>query len=207
MNESVRKTKYLTEAAAAAAIASLLVLLKLLAPFLVFVTMTASPIPIAVICDFHGMKWGFGTSAGVVILVTMIGGPEIGLTTAFYAGALGMAMGYGFLHKMSYGKTLCLTILAYILEMSYKIIFSIYVLGIADALTGAIDRFTTFLRWIWTPLSSVFGFDPDPGKAMLTTSGMVMLGIIFILNAYCYAYLNMEIGGNVLKRLKGGIRG
>ena len=85
MNESVRKTKYLTEAAAAAAIASLLVLLKLLAPFLVFVTMTASPIPIAVICDFHGMKWGFGTSAGVVILVTMIGGPEIGLTTAFYA--------------------------------------------------------------------------------------------------------------------------
>ena len=69
------------------------------------------------------------------------------------------------------------------------------------------DRFTTFLRWIWTPLSSVFGFDPDPGKAMLTTSGMVMLGIVFILNAYCYAYLNMEIGGNVLKRLKGGIRG
>ena len=207
LNESVRKTKYLTEAAAAAAIASLLVLLKLLAPFFVFVTMTASPIPIAVICDFHGMKWGFGTSAGVVILVTMIGGPEIGLTTAFYAGALGMAMGYGFLHKMSYGKTLCLTILAYILEMSYKIIFSIYVLGIADALTGAIDRFTTFLRWIWTPLSSVFGFDPDPGKAMFTTSGMVMLGIVFILNAYCYAYLNMEIGGNVLKRLKGGIRG
>ena len=93
----MRKTKYLTEAAAAAAVASLLVLLKLLAPFLVFVTMTASPIPIAVICDFHGMKWGFGTSAGVVILVTMIGGPEIGLTTAFYAGALGMAMGYGFL--------------------------------------------------------------------------------------------------------------
>ena len=108
----MRKTKYLTEAAAAAAIASLLVLLKLLAPFFVFVTMTASPIPIAVICDFHGMKWGFGTSAGVVILVTMIGGPEIGLTTAFYAGALGMAMGYGFLHKLSYGKTLCLTILA-----------------------------------------------------------------------------------------------
>lgn len=165
------------------------------------------PIPIAVICDFHGMKWGFGTSAGVVILVTMIGGPEIGLTTAFYAGALGMAMGYGFLHKLSYGKTLCLTILAYILEMSYKIIFSIYVLGIADALTGAIDRFTTFLRWIWIPLSSVFGFDPDPGKAMFTKSGMVMLGIVFILNAYCYAYLNMEIGGNVLKRLKGGIRG
>lgn len=42
---------------------------------------------------------------------------------------------------------------------------------------------------------------------MFTTSGMVMLGIVFILNAYCYAYLNMEIGGNVLKRLKGGIRG
>lgn len=48
------KTKYLTEAAAAAAIASLLVLLKLLAPFFVFVTMIASPIPIAVIAIFTG---------------------------------------------------------------------------------------------------------------------------------------------------------
>ena len=56
MNDSVRRTKYLTEAAAAAAIASILVLLKLLAPFLVFVTMIAAAIPIAVICDFHGMK-------------------------------------------------------------------------------------------------------------------------------------------------------
>lgn len=207
MNESVRKTKYLTEAAAAAAIASLLVLLKLLAPFLVFVTMIASPIPIAVVCDFHGMKWGFGASVAVVILVTMIGGPEIGLTTAFYAGALGMAMGYGFRHKLSHRKTMFLTALAYIIEMSYKIIFSIYILGIADALTASIERLTAFLRWIWTPLSFVFGFDPDPGKAMFTTSGMVMLGLVFILNAFCYAYLNMEIGKDVLKRLKGGMRG
>ena len=135
MNESVRKTKYLTEAAAATAIASILVLLKLLAPFLVFVTMIAAAIPIAVICDFHGMKWGAGTSAAVVAVVTMTGGPEIGLTTAFYAGALGMAMGYGFRHKLSYKKTICLTALAYIVEMTYKIIFSIYILGIADALS------------------------------------------------------------------------
>ncbi len=206
MNESVKKTKYLTEAAAATAIASILVLLKLLAPFLVFITMIAAAIPIAVICDFHGMKWGFGTSVGVVALVTMIGGPEIGLTTAFYAGALGMAMGYGFLHKLSYRKTLCLTALAYIIEMSYKIIFSIYVLGIADALTSAIDRFTTFLKWIWTPLAPIMGFDPDPGKAMFTTSGMVMVGLVFLLNAFCYAYLNIELGTDILKRLKGGMR-
>mgnify|MGYP007084336700 FL=1 len=61
-NPSVQKTKYLTEAAAAAAIAAMLVLLKLLAPFLVFITMLTAAIPIAVICDFHGMKWGIGTS-------------------------------------------------------------------------------------------------------------------------------------------------
>ena len=170
MNESVRKTKYLTEAAAATAIASILVLLKLLAPFLVFVTMIAAAIPIAVICDFHGMKWGAGTSAAVVAVVTMTGGPEIGLTTAFYAGALGMAMGYGFRHKLSYKKTIGLTALAYIVEMTYKIIFSIYVLGIADALSGAIERFTTFIGWIWKPLATVLGYDPDPGKATLTLS-------------------------------------
>ncbi len=206
MNDSVRRTKYLTEAAAAAAIASILVLLKLLAPFLVFVTMIAAAIPIAVICDFHGMKWGFGTSVATVVLVTMIGGPEIGLTTAFYAGALGMAMGYGFRNHLSYGKTLCLTALAYIVEMSYKIVFSIYVLGIADALSGAIERFTTFINWIWKPLAEVLGYDPDPGKATLTTSGTIMVGLVFILNAFSYAYLNIELGSDILKRLKNGMR-
>lgn len=83
MNPAVRRTKYLTEAAAAAAIAALLVLLKLLAPFLVFVTMIAAAVPIAIICDFHGMKWGLGTCVAEVLIVNMFGGPEIGLTTAF----------------------------------------------------------------------------------------------------------------------------
>lgn len=35
---------------------------------------------------------------------------------------------------------------------------------------------------------------------------MVMLGLVFILNAYCYAYLNQEIGVEILKRLKAGRR-
>jgi hypothetical protein len=83
---------------------------------------------------------------------------------------------------------------------------SIYILGIADALTSAIDRFVSMIQWIWKPLSTVFGFDPDPGKAVFTTSGMVMLGLVFILNAYCYAYLNQEIGREILKRLKAGRR-
>ena len=205
-NPSVQKTKYLTEAAAAAAIAAMLVLLKLLAPFLVFITMLTAAIPIAVICDFHGMKWGIGTSVAEILLVNMIGGPEIGMTTAFYAAALGLAMGYGFRHNWSFNKTMHLTSLAYIVEMSYKIAFSIYILGIADALSSAIDRFVTFIRWIWQPLSYLFGFDPDPGKAVFTTSGMVMVGLIFILNAYCYAYLNQELGRDVLKRLKAGRR-
>ena len=153
MNPAVRRTKYLTEAAAAAAIAALLVLLKLLAPFLVFVTMIAAAVPIAIICDFHGMKWGLGTCVAEVLIVNMFGGPEIGLTTAFYAAALGLAMGYGFRHKLSYAKTLNLTALAYIVEMSYKIVFSIYILGIADALSSMIDRLVTFVRWAWQPLS------------------------------------------------------
>lgn len=49
----------MTEAVAAAAIAALLVLLKLLAPFLVFVTMIAAAVPIAIICD--SMAWKMGT--------------------------------------------------------------------------------------------------------------------------------------------------
>lgn len=206
MNPAVRRTKYLTEAAAAAAIAALLVLLKLLAPFLVFVTMIAAAVPIAIICDFHGMKWGLGTCVAEVLIVNMFGGPEIGLTTAFYAAALGLAMGYGFRHKLSYAKTLNLTALAYIVEMSYKIVFSIYILGIADALSSMINRLVTFVRWAWQPLSQIFGFDPDPGKTVFTTSGIIMVALIFVLNAYCYAYLNLEIGSDILKRIKAGRR-
>ena len=136
----------------------------------------------------------------------MFGGPEIGLTTAFYAAALGLAMGYGFRHKLSYAKTLNLTALAYIVEMSYKIVFSIYILGIADALSSMIDRLVTFVRWAWQPLSQIFGFAPDPGKTVFTTSGIIMVALIFVLNAYCYAYLNLEIGSDILKRIKAGRR-
>lgn len=206
INPSVRKTKYMTESAAAAAISALLVLLKLLAPFLVFITMLTSAIPIAIICSLHGMKWGFFTALAEIILVNIIGGVELGITTAFYAAALGLALGYGFRHQLSAAKTIHLTALAYIVEMSYKIAVSIYILGIADALSAAIDRFTAFIQWLWKPLSTVAGFDPDPGKAAFTTSGMIMVGLVFILNAYCYAYLNHELGREVMKRVKAGRR-
>jgi len=206
MTESIRKTKRLTEAAAAAAIAAIFVLLKLLAPFLVFITMLVAASPIAVIGVFHGMKWGLGTSAAVILLVTMIGGPEIGLTTAVYAGALGMAMGYSFRNGFSYKKTVTLTALAYIVEMSYKIAFSIYVLGIADALSSVLERFITFIHWIWQPLAEFLSFDPDPGKAVFSLSGTICVALLFLFNGWCYGYLNVELTTELLKRLKAGRR-
>lgn len=202
MNRTVERTRRLTEAAAAAAIAAMFVLLKLIAPFLVFITMIVSASPIGAVAYFHGMKWGLGTSAAVILLVTMIGGPEIGLTTAVYAGALGLALGYSFSHKLAYGRTIFLTAIAYLVEMSYKVIFSIYVLGIADALSSMLERFVTFLHWLWQPLSSLLGFDPDPGKAVFSLSGAVMVALVFLLNGWCYAYLNVELFSELLKRLR-----
>jgi uncharacterized protein YybS (DUF2232 family) len=202
MNETVRRTKILTEASVAAAIATMFVLLKLLAPFLVFVTMVASPIPIALIAAFHGMRWGVGTSVAVVVLVTIFGGPEIGLTTAFYAWALGLALGYGTRKGLSYKKTLFLTAAAYLIEMTYKIIFSIYVLGLTDTLSSVVDKFITFIRWIWVPLAGVLHFDPDPSKVMLTASGSAMVGLVFIINAFCYAYLSLELFEELYRRMK-----
>lgn len=202
MTDSIKKTKQLTEAGAAAAIAAMLVLLKLLAPFLVFITMIAAAAPVAVIGYFHGMRWGLGTAAAIIFVVTIIGGPEIGLTTAVYAGALGMAMGYSFRRKLSYKKTIALTALAYVVEMSYKIAFSIYVLGIADALSSILERFVTFIHWIWQPLASALAFDPDPGKAVFSLSGAIMVGLLFLFNGWCYAYLNVELTTELLKRLR-----
>ena len=112
MNETVRRTKYMTQAAVATAITAILVLLKLLIPFLVFVTMIAGPAPIALITSRQGIRWGIGTSIASIILVTMLGGPEIGITTAVYAGVLGMALGYGVRKKWSRGQILCITALA-----------------------------------------------------------------------------------------------
>lgn len=206
MNETVRRTRNLTEAAAAVAIASLFVMLKLIAPFLVFVTMIASPVPIALITVFHGMKWGIGSSIAVILLVTIMGGPAIGLTTAIYAAALGLALGYGTRKKWTYGKILGLTAAAYLVEMTYKIIFSIYVLGLTDTLSSVVEKFITFIRWIWVPLAGVLHFDPDPGKAMLSTTGMIMVGIVFIINAFCYAYLSEELFMEMYRRIKGAFR-
>ncbi len=205
-NPSVRKTKYLTEAAAAAAIAAILVLLKLFMPFLVVLTMMASAVPIAVICDFHGMRWGVGTAVAEILLVNMFGGPEIGLTTAFYAAALGLAMGYGFSHHLSRKITWHLTSLAFLVEMTYKVVFSIYILGIADALSAAVERLATMVRWIWGPISTILSLDPNPEKAAFSAVGMGFFVLIFIMEAYLYAYWNIEIGSHVLKRLRAGMR-
>ncbi len=206
-NPSVRKTKYLTEAAAAAAITAILVLLKLFMPFLVVLTMMASAVPIAIICDFHGMKWGVGTAVAEILLVNMFGGPEIGFTTAFYAAALGLALGYSFVHQLSYKMTWHLTSLAFLVEMSYKVAFSIYILGIADALSAAIERLASLIRWIWSPIASLLSLDADPEKAAYTTVGMAIFAGIFIMEAYLYSYWNIEIGTHVLKRLRAGMRG
>ena len=202
MTESIRKTKMLTESAAAAAIAALFVLLKLLAPFLVFITMIVAASPLAAVAYFHGMRWGLGASAAVIFIVTIIGGAEIGLTTAVYAGALGMAMGYGVRRGWPKNRVILLTAIAYVVEMSYKIVFSIYVLGIADALTSILSRMISFLQWIWQPLAGILGYDPDPGRAVFSLSGAVMAAAIFLFNGWCYAYLNVELFGEVLKRLR-----
>ncbi len=205
-NATVRKTKYLTEAAAAAAIAAILVLLKLFMPFLVVLTMMASAVPIAVICDFHGMRWGIGTAAAEILLVNMIGGPEIGLTTAFYAASLGLAMGYAFCHRLSWKWNLHLTSFAFMVEMTYKWFFSIYVLGIVSDISQAEDRMIDMLHWVWAPIASIFSLDPDPENATVTITGIVIMYILFVMEAYLYAYWNIELGTHVVKRLRAGMR-
>lgn len=202
MNDTVRRTKLMTETAVAAALSAMMVLLKLIFPLLVVITMWCSAVPIAIICAFHGMRWGLFCCAAEIALVNMLGGPQIGLTTAFYAAALGLAMGYGFLKQLPYWKTFLLVFIAYVVEMSYKIIFSIYVLGIADALTASIDRLTKILTWIWTPFANLFGSDPHA----LQDGGLAATIFMFLLNAYAYAFLNMEIGKTVYKRLKDASR-
>lgn len=202
MNSTVRRSKLMTETAVAAALSAMLVLLKLIFPLLVVVTMWCSAVPIAIITSFHGMRWGLFCCAVEIGLVNMLGGPQIGLTTAFYAAALGLAMGYGFLKNLSYRKTFALVFAAYVTEMSYKIIFSIYVLGIADALSASVDRLAKILTWLWTPLAHLFHTDPNA----LSSSGLAVTVIIFLLDACVYAYLNLEIGIHVRKRLKDASR-
>lgn len=201
LDPSYKKTKQLTESAVAATITAILVLLKLTMPFLVVLTMMTSGIPIALICKYHGMRWGLYTVFAEVALVNMIGGPEIGLTTAFYAAALGLAVGYGMVHEWSYKNTLHLTALAFVVEMTYKIVFSIYVLGIKDALTTSIDRIISFMSWIWEFLAKVLGFNPAPDQVIFSNTGMAVLAVIFIADAYLYAYWHLELTEMIGKRL------
>jgi hypothetical protein len=203
MNRSAEKTRILTETAAAVALASVLVMLKLIFPFLVFITMIAAASPIAVIGCFHGLRWSLAASAATMLVVTMTGGPEIGLTTAVYAAALGTTLGEGYRRKWTYSKKIWTTALAYVAEMSYKIIFSIYVLGIADALSAGLDRMIRLVEWIWQPLARAAGVDPDPGRAVFSWAGAALVGILFLMNAGAYAYLNTELCGALIQRLKG----
>lgn len=206
MHESVVKTKRLTEAAAAAAIAAMFVLLKLAAPFLVVVTMIVSPAPIAAVACFSGMRWALGTSAAVILLVMMTGGPEIGLTTAAYAGALGLAMGYGFRRGFSYRKTMGLTLAAYLVEMTYKIIFSVQVLGLPVLTGGAQERYTEFLHWVTEAIVAHFGVTMAEGELIFTACAGLSLALLLLLDGVCYTYLSMELFSVLLKRLRAARR-
>ena len=199
MHESVVKTKRLTEAAAAAAIAAMFVLLKA-APFLVVVTMIVSPAPIAAVACFSGMRWALGTSAAVILLVMMTGGPEIGLTTAVYAGALGLAMGYGFRRGFSYRKTMGLTLAA------YKIIFSVQVLGLPVLTGGAQERYTEFLHWVTEAIVAHFGVTMAEGELIFTACAGLSLALLLLLDGVCYTYLSMELFSVLLKRLRAARR-
>mgnify|MGYP000591597434 FL=1 len=103
-------------------------------------------------------------------------------------------------------KSVHVVALAFLVEMTYKVTFSIYILGIADALAASIERLASVIRWIWQPLARLFSMDPSPEKAAYTTGGMIFFAILFIIEAYIYAYWNVEIGRNILKRLKAGMR-
>lgn len=79
---------------------------------------------------------------------------------------------------------------------------SIYVLGIADALSSIIERLVVFLQWIWKPMSFLLGYDPDPNKAVFSIAGICMLGVVFIINAFSYSYLAQELFMEIYKRFK-----
>ena len=180
MHESVVKTKRLTEAAAAAAIAAMFVLLKLAAPFLVVVTMIVSPAPIAAVACFSGMR--------------------------VYAGALGLAMGYGFRRGFSYRKTMGLTLAAYLVEMTYKIIFSVQVLGLPVLTGGAQERYTEFLHWVTEAIVAHFGVTMAEGELIFTACAGLSLALLLLLDGVCYTYLSMELFSVLLKRLRAARR-
>jgi uncharacterized protein YybS (DUF2232 family) len=202
MSESMNQTRNLTAAAAAAAISVLFVLLKLIAPFLVFFTMLAGAVPIALLCRFHGMKWGVLASVAEIFLVTIIGGAELGITTAFYPPALGLAIGWGRRHQWSQMKTMTLTVIAYLVEMSYKVAVSYYVLDLANAFEESMEQFIKMAHYVWKPVAYVFGYSMDPDQAVYTTAGLILVALVFILNAWCYAYLNTDLEAEMAKRLE-----
>ena len=202
MNDSVRKTKMLTEAAAACGIASILVLLKLLAPVLVSVTMMTSAVPVAIICRYHGLSWGLGTSFGVVCLVAMIGGPEIGLTTALYAGSLGCVMGSSMARGDAKARTILWTAITFLIYMAYKITFSIYVMGVADILTEVLDRFVRFLSFLWLSVAGLFTETPTANDTAVQIGAALLVLLLYIFEAWGNAFISLDLTNRLLDRLK-----
>ncbi len=202
MNQSVQKTKMLTEAAAAAGIAAILVLLKLLAPVLVSVTMMVSPVPIAIICRYHGLRWALGTSFATACLVAMIGGPEIGLTTALYAGALGCVMGSAMNRGASKARTIFETSVMFLIYMTYKITFSIYIMGADQILNEVIERFTHFISFLWRTIAGLFVENPVPNENAVAIGALTLVVLLYLFEAWGNSFIAQDLTTRLLARLK-----
>ena len=202
MNDSVRKTKMLTEAAAACGITSILVLLKLLAPVLVSVTMMTSAVPVAIICRYHGLRWALGTSFAIVCLVAMIGGPEIGLTTALYAGSLGCVMGSAMNRGAGKARIILETSVMFLIYMTYKITFSIYVMGADQILNEVIDRFTHFISFLWTSIAGLFVENPVPNENAVTAGALLLVLLLYLFEAWGNSFISLDLTNRLLDRLK-----
>lgn len=207
MIDTVKRTRFLTEAAAAAAISTMLVLLKLVAPFLVIITMLAAPIPIIIITKEQGFKYGFVTAVVVVLLTTLTGGAPTGLTTSVYAGVLGTIIGYGFRVKWSYKKIWAIATMGYLVEMAYKFVIFIYVLGIADAFSVILDRFIHGAQWIGNAVVHWLSIPVELTPESMLPFALFGVLMMFIVNGACYVYLNMELSQELMKRMRGGLRG
>ena len=202
MNQSVRQTKMLTEAAAAAGIAAILVLLKLLAPVLVSVTMMTAAVPVAIICRYHGLRWALGTSFAVVCLVAMIGGPEIGLTTALYAGSLGCVMGNAMNRGCGKARIITETSVMFLIYMTYKISFSIYIMGADQILNEVIERFTHFVSFLWTSIAGLFVENPAPDAGLVTAAALALVALLYLFEAWGNSYISLDLATRLLARLK-----
>lgn len=203
-------TKSLVEAGLLTAILIILILLNFYIPIFSVVGKFILPIPVVLLYMRHDLKNTIISLVVTGVITGIMYNPIYGLTSTIMFGLTGIALGYAIKNKKSFGFTILILSLFFILGMIFN--FTVYIklinnISLSEFITQSISQMSLATDEIINMYKNL-GISEQQLKPILDSLEMVKSGLflkllpaIIIISAILFSYLTFIISKSILKKL------